>query len=338
MSPGGVLLALAAGLGYASYTVIAKQLLAAGHSPQTVMGGAFGAGGLLLAPVLVVTAGPWLFTAGGVALVLYLALVPTALAYVLFARGLQQLTAGETATLTLAEPLTAALLGAVVLGERPGAVAVAGAGMVLAGLLALASRPPGARDSAARGAAPVEPVVVALGLEPSRRPADELCSAPVAPRSRLDGQRAGRGVADAHPRRRAPGREPTAGVRPHRRVRRRPPQRASRAAGAGRPRAWSSSNPTAARASPRLDADDVLGLYALRGILEVGAAEIALERGEGRLPAPVHAAAQAFAALCCSRDPPAWSRVVVAHNAVHAAIVAAAGIPAGRAGPRRAVG
>lgn len=78
---------------------------------------------------------------------------------------------------------------------------------------------------------------------------------------------------------------------------------------------------------PRLDADDVLGLYALRGILEVRAAEIALERGEGRLPAPVHAAAQAFAALCCSRDPPAWSRVVVAHNAVHAAIVAAAGIP-----------
>lgn len=166
VSPGGVLLALAAGLGYASYTVIAKQLLAAGHSPQTVMGGAFGAGGLLLAPVLVVTAGPWLFTTGGVVLVLYLALVPTALAYVLFARGLQQLTAGETATLTLAEPLTAALLGAVVLGERPGAVAVAGAGMVLAGLLALASRPPGARDTAARGAAPVEPVVVALGLEP----------------------------------------------------------------------------------------------------------------------------------------------------------------------------
>jgi DNA-binding GntR family transcriptional regulator len=77
----------------------------------------------------------------------------------------------------------------------------------------------------------------------------------------------------------------------------------------------------------RLDADDVLGLYALRGILEVGAAEIALERGGGRLPPAVHAAASSFAALCCSREEPAWSRVVVAHNEVHAAIVAAAGIP-----------
>jgi DME family drug/metabolite transporter len=64
--------------------------------------------------------------------------VPTALAYVLFARGLRRLTPGETATLTLAEPLTATGLGVLVLGERPGAVAVAGAALVLAGLLALA--------------------------------------------------------------------------------------------------------------------------------------------------------------------------------------------------------
>ncbi|MCW2958661.1 MAG: EamA family transporter, partial [Solirubrobacterales bacterium] len=136
----GVVLALGAGLGYASYTVIAKQLLMAGHTPEAVMGGAFGTGGLLLLPVLVATAGPWLVSAGGVALVLYLAVVPTALAYVLFARGLRHLTAGETATLTLAEPLTAAFLGAAVLGERPGGVAVAGAALVLAGLLALAGR------------------------------------------------------------------------------------------------------------------------------------------------------------------------------------------------------
>lgn len=77
----------------------------------------------------------------------------------------------------------------------------------------------------------------------------------------------------------------------------------------------------------RLDDADVEGLYTLRGMLEVGAAEIALERGGGRLPASVHAAAQAFAALCCARDAPAWSRVVVAHNAVHTAIVDAAGVP-----------
>ena len=45
---------------------------------------------------------------------------------------------GETATLTLAEPLTASVLGALVLSERPGLLAVAGGALVLAGLAALA--------------------------------------------------------------------------------------------------------------------------------------------------------------------------------------------------------
>jgi DME family drug/metabolite transporter len=59
-------------------------------------------------------------------------------AYVLFARGLQRLSAAETATLTLAEPLTAALLGVAVLAERLSAPAALGAGLVLSGLLVLA--------------------------------------------------------------------------------------------------------------------------------------------------------------------------------------------------------
>ena len=61
---------------------------------------------------------------------LYLGVVPTALAYVLFARGLRGTSAAETATLTLAEPITATMLGAIVLGERPGAIALVGVGLV----------------------------------------------------------------------------------------------------------------------------------------------------------------------------------------------------------------
>ncbi len=155
----GVGLALGPGLGYAAYTVMSKVLLRAGHAPQTVMAYAFGTGGLLLLPVLVLTAGPWLLTAGGLAMIAFLAVVPTALAYVLFARGLQQLTAGETATLTLAEPLTAAALGAIVLGERPGAIAVAGGAVVLAGLLALT----GGRRPMAQPAAPLVPAGALTG-------------------------------------------------------------------------------------------------------------------------------------------------------------------------------
>ena len=88
-------------------------------------------------PVLRTTAAGCLATAGGAALALYLGLVPTALAYALFARGLRRLPAAEAATITLAEPLTAALLGAVVLGEALGPVALAGAALVLGGLLVL---------------------------------------------------------------------------------------------------------------------------------------------------------------------------------------------------------
>ena len=78
-------------------------------------------------------------TPEGAALIVFLGIVPTALAYLLFARGLKRLSAAETATLTLAEPLTAALLGVIVLSERMSAPAALGGALILAGLLVLAA-------------------------------------------------------------------------------------------------------------------------------------------------------------------------------------------------------
>jgi DME family drug/metabolite transporter len=138
VDPVGVLLALGAGAGYASYTVGSKRLMVQGHPPEDVMAAGFGSAAVLLLPVLVLGDTAWLLTPGGVALALFLGLVPTALAYVLFGRGLRRLASGEVATLTLAEPLTATVLGVLVLGERPGALAVLGAALVLAGLVLLA--------------------------------------------------------------------------------------------------------------------------------------------------------------------------------------------------------
>ncbi len=142
VSAPGIGLALVAGASYATYTVAAKALLTAGHAPEAVMARAFALGAILLLPVLFATGGGGLESAGGLALVLFLGAVPTALAYVLFARGLRHLSSGETATLTLAEPLTATLLGIVVLGERPTGLMAAGAALVLGGLLVLAARGP----------------------------------------------------------------------------------------------------------------------------------------------------------------------------------------------------
>jgi drug/metabolite transporter, DME family len=58
-----------------------------------------------------------LATREGLAMALYLGVVATGVAYVLFGFGLRRLPSATAVTLVLAEPLTAALLAAVVLDE-----------------------------------------------------------------------------------------------------------------------------------------------------------------------------------------------------------------------------
>jgi DME family drug/metabolite transporter len=137
-SSSGILLALASGTAYAVYTVLAKRLLHAGAGPVRVMGGAFGVGSLLLLPVLLLGNTRWLHTSRGIELAAYLAVGPTILAYLLFARGLRQLTASETTTIVLAEPVTATILGVAVLHQPLGATAILGVLLVIAGIGVLA--------------------------------------------------------------------------------------------------------------------------------------------------------------------------------------------------------
>jgi len=139
IDPGGIALAVIAGVGYATCTVLSKRLLVAGHAPEGVMAAGFGGAGVLLLPVLLLAGPGFLATPGGLGLAVYLGAIPTALAYVLFSRGLRRLSSGETATLVLAEPLTATVLGVIVLGEQPSVAAGIGAGLVLCGLVVLAA-------------------------------------------------------------------------------------------------------------------------------------------------------------------------------------------------------
>jgi DME family drug/metabolite transporter len=138
VSAPGVALAVGAGASYATFTLASKRLLDAGHGVEPVMARLFAGGAVLLIPVLIFGDVHWITSAGGAAMALWLGAIPTALAYILFARGLRHLRADEAATLTLAEPVTAAVLGALVLGERPGAIAVGGVILILAGLAVLA--------------------------------------------------------------------------------------------------------------------------------------------------------------------------------------------------------
>jgi drug/metabolite transporter, DME family len=139
VSPVGVLLALGAGASYALYTVGTKQALTGGDGAERTMASLFTGGALMLAPALVLLDVRWVATPRGLAASVWLGLVPTALAYVLFARGLRGLSAAEVSTLTLAEPLTATALGVLVLGESLPGRALVGAGLLMLGLVVLAA-------------------------------------------------------------------------------------------------------------------------------------------------------------------------------------------------------
>ena len=130
----GVLLAFVASCGYAAYTVGAKRLMNSGTPAVEAMASAFLLGAIVLVPVLVLTRPQWPLQPSGLAVALWLGLVTTTLAYVLFGRGLRQLETGPAATLVLAEPVVATFLGVLVLGESLGAMGWAGAALVVVGL------------------------------------------------------------------------------------------------------------------------------------------------------------------------------------------------------------
>jgi DME family drug/metabolite transporter len=132
VSLAGVGLALVAGFCYAIYAVTAARLISGGTGEQAVMGALFGGGAVLLAPVLAASSSGWLLSARGLAVTVYLGVVTTVVAYLLYGRGLRTVPAPVAVTLGLAEPLVAALLGLIVLGERLTLAAVAG--LVLVGL------------------------------------------------------------------------------------------------------------------------------------------------------------------------------------------------------------
>ena len=142
----GVVAALGAALSFAAYTVAAKRLLVRGVPRLAGVATTFLLAGLLLLPVLLVAlddaATPVALVAPrGVMIVAWLGVGATAAAYLLFTAGLRTVPAVTGATMALAEPLTATVLGVLLLGERLAPVAAAGALLVAVALVVAARRP-----------------------------------------------------------------------------------------------------------------------------------------------------------------------------------------------------
>jgi len=126
----GVMLGLLAGLTYALYSWAARQLMQQGVPSKTSMGATFGLGGLLLMPVLFVTGGPLLASWNNAAVGTYMALIPMFVGYVCYGFGLARIPSSSATTLTLLEPVVAAVLAVWVVGEKISPIGWLGMGMV----------------------------------------------------------------------------------------------------------------------------------------------------------------------------------------------------------------
>lgn len=156
----GVVLAVASGTTYA-LTSLAGGSISKETSPLVLTSGMTLVGAAVLLPFLAVVDGP-VVTSDPVALawLAYLGALTMALAYVLLYSGLRVVAPSTAVTASLVEPVTAAVVAAVVLSESLGPAAVVGILLVLGAVAGLG------RPSAAAG--PVLPDPEADGSSSSR--------------------------------------------------------------------------------------------------------------------------------------------------------------------------
>lgn len=135
----GVMLGLLAGLAYALFTYASSRAIGLGHASRGVMGGMFGVGAILLAPVLLVTGASLLTSAEAIGIAAYLAIGPMFVAYLLFGFGLRSIRSSVATTVTLIEPFVATVLAVLIVGERLAPLGWLGLALIIAGVTVLVS-------------------------------------------------------------------------------------------------------------------------------------------------------------------------------------------------------
>jgi len=136
----GVLLAAVAGLGFAIFTVVSRRALTRGAQDVWVTASSFGVAAVLTFPFLFTQRPIWILTTKGFLTVLWLGLVTTSVGYVLFMFGLKRIESSLAATVVLAEPATATILAALVIGEKLVLQSYVGIATVVLGILYLSRK------------------------------------------------------------------------------------------------------------------------------------------------------------------------------------------------------
>jgi drug/metabolite transporter (DMT)-like permease len=138
----GQLAVLAAGLCYAAGSILGRRFKAL--PPAVAAAGQTGAAALLLLPIAMLADQPWRLpwpSASALGALLGLGLLSTALGYVLYFRILAVAGATNITLVALLAPVSALLLGHLVLGEALTAGGVAGMALIMLGLATVDGRP-----------------------------------------------------------------------------------------------------------------------------------------------------------------------------------------------------
>jgi drug/metabolite transporter, DME family len=127
--------ALVAAAGFATMTLVQARGVP-GLDEMTTTGWAFTLGAALLAPLAAATGGlRFAFGLPSLGLAVALAVLPTAIAYASYFRGLRSAPAGTAALMALLEPLVGSALAALVLGDRLSPAGLAGAALLITALV-----------------------------------------------------------------------------------------------------------------------------------------------------------------------------------------------------------
>jgi drug/metabolite transporter (DMT)-like permease len=154
---------LIAALGYSVGPFVIKQKLA-DLDPRATMGASLAIGAVMLTPFAVTAPPSETPDTDALVSLLVLGVVCTALAFVIFSALIVEIGPGRALVITYVNPVVAVALGVAVLGERPGAGAVAGLLLIIAGswLSTDGRLPPGITRALTRRRARPEPAQSAM--------------------------------------------------------------------------------------------------------------------------------------------------------------------------------
>ncbi|WP_299742422.1 DMT family transporter [uncultured Rossellomorea sp.] len=129
----GLIMALGAGLSFAIYTLVSRELVE-NRLALSVVAVVFTSSAVCLSPFLLLYNMSWIWSIRGAGVSLHLGIMATGIAYLLFARGLIHVSSSTAVSLALAEPLTAALLGVFIVGEYLSVVSWMGVMLLMLGI------------------------------------------------------------------------------------------------------------------------------------------------------------------------------------------------------------